>query len=292
MDVPRRLPSADGADTGVSAEPNETAPVEVLPPRNIDLHTAEMESDWRGFPLHDLIEIEPDMAGVFLDQMLQVVDVNSLLNFRLVSKFWRARLERRKSFWKRVQGRVLSRKPKLAYPGVVPDMDFPFGRVYCLPLATVHITPLHLAAFYGNLELCKNILSCLEDKNPAEKETGWTPLHYAVAGCPEDNTDNGTHLKICQLILSHLCTPGASNSSVLPITKCAFTTSPLHIAASSGKLDICKLFCERIEMKRPLDARGRTPTYLAKWRNVWAKQSSDEPLKLKETIAYLTSLPE
>ena len=86
--------------------------------------------------------------------------------------------------------------------------------------------------------------------------------------------------------------PGASNSSVLPITTCAFTTSPLHIAASSGKLDICKLFCERIEMKRPLDARGRTPTYLAKWRNVWAKQSSDEPLKLKETIADLTSLSE
>merc|ERR1712029_81547 len=215
-------------------------------------------------------------------------------NFRLLSHFWKGKLESRKSFWIRLQGRTLSQKPRLSYPGLTPDMDFPFGRAYNMPSATKHITPFHLAAFYGEVELCTIFIKHLDDPNPAETETGWTPLHYAVAGCPEDETDNGDHLKICQLIVDSLCKLDTNNDLRLPLTSCGFTTTPLHMAATSGNLDMCKLFCERSKVKTFIDGRGKTPSYLANWRKLWTLHPGGHstPLKLAETIRYLKSLTE
>jgi len=35
--------------------------------------------------------------------------------------------------------------------------------------------------------------------------------------------------------------------------------TPLHLAAKSGHLDICKLLCSNLEEKNPSDDYGRTP---------------------------------
>ena len=41
------------------------------------------------------------------------------------------------------------------------------------------LSPLHLAAGCGLLEVCKLILQHVQDKNP-EARNGWTPLHSAA----------------------------------------------------------------------------------------------------------------
>ena len=68
---------------------------------------------WTFFPLEDIVEMEPDNADAFVDAMLQVLDVNTLLNFRLVNSVWKTRLDKRKAFWAMVQGR---RMPSASRP--------------------------------------------------------------------------------------------------------------------------------------------------------------------------------
>ena len=152
---------------------------------------------WTFFPLEDIVEMEPDNADAFVDAMLQVLDVNTLLNFRLVNSVWKNRLDNRKAFWAKVQGRRMQEKPVLQHHGLYPNSSFPPGRMYCLPSASIHITPLHLAAFYGNVPLVDKILGALEDGdvNPPEVSTGWTPLHYVAAGAPEQPNCSISHFR-------------------------------------------------------------------------------------------------
>ena len=49
----------------------------------------------------------------------------------------------------------------------------------CLQTATFGGSPLHVAATYGHLEVCKLILQHVQNKNPAASN-GWTPLHSAA----------------------------------------------------------------------------------------------------------------
>ena len=41
------------------------------------------------------------------------------------------------------------------------------------------VTPLHIAAAYGHLEICNAIMEQTADKNPVDSN-GWTPLHCAA----------------------------------------------------------------------------------------------------------------
>ena len=82
------------------------------------------------------------------------------------------------------------------------------------------LTPLHLAAQNGHFEVCKHIIENVEDKNPLAKHER-TPFHTAVA--------NG-HLEICRLMINN----------VLDINSVdAYGETPLHIAARNGHLEIC-----------------------------------------------------
>ena len=55
-------------------------------------------------------------------------------------------------------------------------------------------TPLHIAAEYGNLKICKFIMNHINEKNPPNDE-GVTPLHLAA--------ENG-HLNVCEYIMMHI----------------------------------------------------------------------------------------
>ena len=55
------------------------------------------------------------------------------------------------------------------------------------------MTPLHMAAQKGHLEVCKMIMECLEDKNPIDR-LGETPLHFAAK--------NG-HFDTCKLFIAN-----------------------------------------------------------------------------------------
>ena len=54
-------------------------------------------------------------------------------------------------------------------------------------------TPLHEAAGYGHLQVCKLIIENIEDKNP-KNNLGDTPLHLAA---------KSGHFEVCKLIIEN-----------------------------------------------------------------------------------------
>ena len=58
-------------------------------------------------------------------------------------------------------------------------------------ISNFYITPLHLAAMYGNLELCKLIIENINYKNP-KSLLGSTPFAIAAA--------NG-HFEVCKMMI-------------------------------------------------------------------------------------------
>ena len=83
------------------------------------------------------------------------------------------------------------------------------------------MTPLHMAAFNGHIEICKIILDKIVDKNPKDN-SDWTPLHKAAG--------NG-HVEVCKLILEKVAdkNPHALNGR-----------TPLHVAAGEGHFEVIK----------------------------------------------------
>ena len=105
-------------------------------------------------------------------------------------------------------------------------------------------TPLHEAAWYGNLQECKLIIDNVEDKNPLDND-GDTPLFSALVG---------GHLSVFQLIFNNVedKNPMINDGRTL-----------LHHAASKGHFEIFKLIFEEIEDKNPLDDFKNTPLHWA-----------------------------
>ena len=85
------------------------------------------------------------------------------------------------------------------------------------------MTPLHMAAFNGHIEICKIIIDKIVDKNPKDN-SDWTPLHKAAG--------NG-HVEVCKLILEKVedKNPHALNGR-----------TPLHVAAGEGHFEVIKNF--------------------------------------------------
>ena len=84
---------------------------------------------------------------------------------------------------------------------------------------TPGMTPLHMSAKKGHLEICKIILDNTVDKNPKDN-SDWTPLHRAAG--------NG-HVEVCKLILENITNknPPALNGR-----------TPLHVAAGEGNFEV------------------------------------------------------
>ena len=106
------------------------------------------------------------------------------------------------------------------------------------------LTPLHIIAQKGNLEICQFIIESVEDKSPKDCR-GRTPLHFAaIEG----------HLSVCKLIMKNM--PDKNPS-------CEDGQTPLHLAAVKGHLDVCQLLLLNTKNKHPKDKLGWTPLHFA-----------------------------
>ncbi|KAH9066250.1 ankyrin repeat-containing domain protein [Lactarius vividus] len=107
-------------------------------------------------------------------------------------------------------------------------------------------TPLHIASFYGRLEIARTLLDHGAKAN-VENNLLKTPLHYVVEGNYESQEDG---VRIARLLLEH-----GADVNALDI----YHGTPLHSASSSGKLEIARTLLERAGMKND---RGQNLSHL------------------------------
>ena len=120
------------------------------------------------------------------------------------------------------------------------------------PQANNGITPLHEAASYGCLDVCKLIiknrdvnmgkyfLKYVGNKNPSDN-FGQTPLHYAA---------NGGFLEVCKLLIENTAGKNPKDPS---------GWTPLHLAAQSGHIKVCQLITQHVLDRNPVADDGSTP---------------------------------
>ena len=111
-----------------------------------------------------------------------------------------------------------------------------------------NFTPLHEAAYNGHLEVCKLLLLSLPDKNPrgGTDEAGITPLHFAA---------HQGHSDVVKLFFQYV--------NEKNVVDAALGFTPLHYAALKGHLETCKILMEDNLEKNPADGTGWTPLHLA-----------------------------
>ena len=90
-----------------------------------------------------------------------------------------------------------------------------------------------------------------------QKDLGWpngyTPLHFAAGFLPGGNALKRT--EVCQLIIDRVMDKNPADK---------YGGTPLHLAASGGRLQICQLILTNVLDKNPADSgRGRTPLHFA-----------------------------
>ena len=90
------------------------------------------------------------------------------------------------------------------------------------PPGDLNRTPLHLAARFGHLEICKLILEEVEERSPRENLEGLTPLHNAAW--------HG-HLEVYKLIANNV-------QDKIPVDNHGRT--PFQMAARNGHFAVCK----------------------------------------------------
>ena len=108
-------------------------------------------------------------------------------------------------------------------------------------------TPLHSAAYYGDLEMVQVLIECGVDVN-SKNSVGSTPLDFASLGGRQNEP------RVARLLIEH----GAN-----PNTRDMVGSTPLHRASRGGRIEVLRLLIEHgadVEVK---DDKGRTPLDVA-----------------------------
>jgi ankyrin repeat protein len=116
-------------------------------------------------------------------------------------------------------------------------------------------SPLHSAAYYGDLRMVQVLLEYNADIN-APGERGRTPLHYLS----KDNSSFEPRPQISQLhnVSRFLLEHGADiNARINDLS------TPLHLAARHGRVEVVRVLLEHGASVGAEDKKGRTPLQLA-----------------------------
>jgi Ankyrin repeats (many copies)/Ankyrin repeats (3 copies) len=128
-------------------------------------------------------------------------------------------------------------------------------------------TPLHSAAYYGNVEMVQVLLNLEADVNVQNKESE-TPLNYisrASSGSREVLNYRQSPANIARLLLDRGADINARNDE---------GQTPLHTTTNVGLIEVIRVLLERGANAGAEDNLGRTPFSLAK------KRGYDEIMKL------------
>ena len=116
------------------------------------------------------------------------------------------------------------------------------------------VTPLHLAAAEGHLEICQQMLKVIKAKHPTGRyigdvnpkdNVGSTPLHYAASK---------GQIYICKLFMQIVADKNPKNN---------IKFTPLHLAEQNGHTSIIELFANNLEDLNKTNKNKFTPLHYA-----------------------------
>ena len=113
-------------------------------------------------------------------------------------------------------------------------------------------SPLHSAAYYGDLQMVQVLLEHKADIE-AQDDSGETPLHYLSRDMGGGRQISQLH-KVSRLLLEHGADINARDDDL---------STPLHIAAEYGKFEVVRVLLEHGASVDAIDNRGETPFQLA-----------------------------
>ena len=233
------------------------------------------------------------------DKIIRELDNSSLVKCKEVKRSWYNFIKAEKILWfRKIQNCIgdenkFSKARKKLLTKVSSDlvMQVAIGcQQACatFQIFNIQISPIHMAAAAGNLDLyqlmmlklagmnqtdifgkvppifpaalnydmCKFIIENVDDKNPA-MHNGSTPLHTAAK--------NG-HYEICQLLISNVNEKNPAKHD---------ETTPLYLAAQNGHFEICLLIISTMGEKNPAMPSGLTPLHIAAtegYYKIWGRR--------------------
>jgi ankyrin repeat protein len=102
-----------------------------------------------------------------------------------------------------------------------------------------HLTPLHLASFYGWVKLVRMLLNRGETAN-REDNLGRTPLHMVAKGSRDLGHD--ASVRVAKLLLEHGADIDAQSKD---------SATPLHVASYYGRVEMVRVlprpWCNQLE---------------------------------------------
>ena len=131
-----------------------------------------------------------------------------------------------------------------------------------------HSTPLHLASFYGALDLAKVLLDCGVTANSKDK-LGRAPLHLVAEGKFNLEQDR---IRLTQLLLELGVDVNAQDD---------VSATPLHLASYEGRVAIARVLLDRGASVNSKDNQGRTPLHsVAEGRYLYSMDDSTRVAQL------------
>ena len=170
------------------------------------------------------------------EQIFSCLDNESLINCQEVSRSWNIYLDRQKFLQARIILEIVNRTHKVGKSWfevfkkcntkTITDLRVAVEHLYHGIFASyredIDLSPLHVAAAFGQLTLFNDILHKVENQFPLN-DIGWSPLYFAA---------KFDHLHIYESIL-------AINKNVFPHSTVDLTKT-LNTAAFHNSLNVCR----------------------------------------------------
>ena len=184
------------------------------------------------------------------ENIINEIDQKSLTNFRMASRKICKFLVSGKFLWKQIILKNIEKYReeswKIIFKEETPvQVIQELAKVICKIKSSLEITPLHVAVWSGNLEICQFLLQNTLDKNSKDGH-GKTPLHWAATK---------GYSEICRILLENHVDKNSRDN---------IERTPLHYAVQQGHSKVVNILLKNQVDKNPVDnLSGHTPLHLS-----------------------------